>query len=84
VQWNSPWEAPPTANLPRHVFLPVEFQAQLDLPRNAPRGGDTREVGSVREIQSPEAVRKIRVIQEIEEFAAELELPFLGNPELLE
>jgi hypothetical protein len=56
----------------------------LDLAGNATSPVDEREVFCVREVQGPEAIRKIRMVQEIEEFTSELELSVLGKPELFE
>src|SRR6266436_8696205 len=63
---------------------PIKLQAHLNLSRNAPRCGDAREVLRVREVQTPEAIREIRMVQEIEELAAEFQMRALGGGELLE
>ena len=63
---------------------PIKLQAHLNLSRNAPRCGDAREILCVREVQSPEAIREIGMVQEIEELAAEFEMRALGGGELLE
>ena len=70
---------------------PIKLQAQLNLPRNATRAGgirpgrrDNGKVLRVRELQTPEAIREIRMVQEIEELAAEFQMRALGGGELLE